>query len=142
MLLIGDSQSPVIESLPTAKCCPKGAVTKARTLLPDTVPFVDLTPIYTTAITMEIDNLDLAISLVSLRSRSGKCIFVISCEVVYKLPIGRGPGRRYRAHSVTGSRQVVVAHHHPHSYNPPYNPQVDFHVRVMNIVIHVVELCL
>ena len=59
---------------------PKGAVPKARTLLSDTVPFVDLTPIYTTAITMEIDNLDLAISLVSLRSRGGKC---------------RGPGRRY-----------------------------------------------
>ena len=85
MLLIGDLQSPVIESLPTAKCCPKGTVTKAGTLLSDTVPFVDPAPIYTTAITMEIDNLDLAISLVSLRPRGGKCIPVISCEVVYRL---------------------------------------------------------
>ena len=84
MRLIGDLQSPVIESLPTTKSCPKGTVTKARTLLSDTVPFVDPAPIYTTAITMEIDtNLDLAISLVSLRSRGGKFISVISCGVVY-----------------------------------------------------------
>lgn len=79
MLLIGDSQSPVIESLPKVKCCPKGTVIIRREFFclarcPSSID--DSAPIYTTGITMEI-----AIYLVSLRSQCIVSSMQVACPI-------------------------------------------------------------